>query len=164
MTTPGETSAERSGPVRPSGVRDGAMAVPDGGQTEAPTRSVIRVQRIESVFIAALVIGVFIAVGYAWWWLLVLFVAFDISAIGYLRGPRLGALLYNIGHSYAMPALLVGIAVALAALGHTIEPLGVIGGAWMFHIAADRALGFGLKEPDSFTHTHLGRPGKAGRQ
>ena len=123
-------------------------------------KSVVRIQRVESVVIAALVVSVFLALGYAWWWLPVLFVAFDISAIGYLRGTRVGAVFYNIGHSYAVPGVIAGIAAILAALGQASEPLGVIAGAWIFHIAIDRAFGFGLKQPDSFGHTHLGAVGR----
>ncbi|TDB99096.1 DUF4260 family protein [Actinomadura sp. 7K534] len=29
-----------------------------------------------------------------------------------------------------------------------------------FHVGVDRALGYGLKLPDSFRHTHLGEIGK----
>ncbi|GMA37195.1 hypothetical protein GCM10025876_33990 [Demequina litorisediminis] len=32
--------------------------------------------------------------------------------------------------------------------------------AWAFHIAVDRALGYGLKETDDFQHTHLGWIGR----
>ncbi|WP_240639249.1 DUF4260 family protein [Micromonospora ureilytica] len=32
---------------------------------------------------------------------------------------------------------------------------------WAFHIAVDRALGYGLKTTEGFEHTHLGRMGKA---
>jgi hypothetical protein len=31
---------------------------------------------------------------------------------------------------------------------------------WAFHVAVDRALGYGLKYPDSFAHTHLGWIGR----
>jgi hypothetical protein len=37
-------------------------------------------------------------------------------------------------------------------------PAGLI---WAGHIAMDRALGYGLKHPDGFQHTHLGRIGGA---
>lgn len=36
----------------------------------------------------------------------------------------------------------------------------VLAGSWAFHIGVDRALGYGLKLPDAFTHTHLGWIGK----
>ena len=37
---------------------------------------------------------------------------------------------------------------------------GVLACAWAFHVGVDRALGYGLKMPDAFTHTHLGWIGK----
>lgn len=36
----------------------------------------------------------------------------------------------------------------------------IVGLAWLAHIAADRALGYGLKRPTSFHDTHLGRIGR----
>lgn len=38
--------------------------------------------------------------------------------------------------------------------------LALIALAWAFHVGIDRMLGYGLKHPHSFTHTHLGRIGK----
>ncbi|MEM6559127.1 MAG: DUF4260 family protein [Myxococcota bacterium] len=35
---------------------------------------------------------------------------------------------------------------------------------WIAHIAFDRALGFGLKSPAGFKHTHLGQFGKQSAQ
>lgn len=123
--------------------------------------SVVLIQRVESAAIAVLVVAAFVAADYAWWWLPVLFLAFDLSALGYLRDPRFGALLYNLGHSYTVPALLAGVAVVSEAADHPLDVVGVLAGAWLFHIAADRAMGYGLKQPDAFTHTHLGLIGKA---
>lgn len=119
-----------------------------------------RLQRIESVTTAVAVVVAFVALGYPWWWLPVLFLGFDISAVGYLRGPRLGSLIYNVGHSYAVPALLSAVWAIQTMLGHDPQGLGIITGAWIFHIAVDRALGYGLKFPDSFNSTHLGHIGR----
>jgi hypothetical protein len=50
------------------------------------------------------------------------------------------------------------LAVALFVLGiiHNV-PLSALAGAIMLgHSAFDRVLGYGLKYPDSFKHTHLG--------
>lgn len=86
------------------------------------------------------------------WWIfpVVLFVP-DISMIGYLRNTKMGALSYNVSHSYFVPSLLVLFGwewhhiVAIA--------LGII---WFGHIGMDRVLGYGLKYDDSFKDTHLG--------
>lgn len=113
-------------------------------------------QRIESVAIAA---GAFVcgplAFGYAWWWPLALFLVFDLSAAGYAAGPRAGALLYNAGHAYLAPVVLAAAFALTSADWLMIAAL-----AWAFHIAVDRALGYGLKFPDHFQHTHLGWIGR----
>ncbi|MBX7269433.1 DUF4260 domain-containing protein [Micromonospora sp. Llam7] len=120
-------------------------------------------QRIEAVAVAALAVVVTVAAGYAWWWLLALFLVFDLPMLGYLHGPRLGAFCYNLAHSYTLPALLAAVAVAAAALRDPIDWLGILAIAWVFHIALDRALGYGLKTTEGFEHTHLGPIGRARR-
>lgn len=107
-------------------------------------------QRVESVAVAVLVTVVFVDQGFAWWWLLALFLAFDLSMVGYAASPRLGAWTYNAVHSYVGPALL-----GVAALGGA-RWAAFVALAWAFHVAVDRALGYGLKFPDRFQHTHLG--------
>ena len=89
-------------------------------------------------------------------WLLfaVLLLVPDIGAIGYLAGPRVGALTYNIAHIYLGPAAALFAGVAGVAWG---VPVGLI---WLAHIGMDRALGYGLKSPTGFRETHLGRIGR----
>ena len=72
----------------------------------------------------------------------------------YLGGTRLGAHLYNLAHSTALPA-------ALAGLGwRQGRPLVLaLGLVWLAHLRADRLLGYGLKYEDNFQHTHLGQLG-----
>ncbi len=113
-------------------------------------------QRVESVaIVAGVVVATIAGFGYAWWWLLALFLVFDLSALGYVAGPRVGAALYNAGHSYIGPVLAAGLFALTGADAVMITAL-----AWAFHVAADRALGYGLKENDAFEHTHLGWIGK----
>lgn len=90
------------------------------------------------------------------WLILALFaLAPDLSAIGYAFGPRIGARLYNLVHTYVFPAL-------LAALGLGVFPaLLPIACVWLAHIGLDRALGYGLKSDAGFSLTHLGRIGRA---
>ncbi|MFW7415822.1 DUF4260 domain-containing protein [Demequina sp. SO4-18] len=119
--------------------------------------SPVAYQRLESAVIAIAVFALpAIAFGYAWWWPLALFLAFDVSALGYVSGPRVGAALYNAVHSYVGPVL---SAAAFALTG--ADALMILAASWAFHVAADRALGYGLKHPDAFEHTHLGWIGKA---
>lgn len=123
------------------------------------TRGAVVVQRLENGAIAAAVIAFVVVMEYPWWWLIAAFLVFDVSAAGYAGGPRLGALLYNAVHSYVVPAALLTGYAALAIGGHDLAWLGIIAACWAFHVAVDRALGFGLKLQD-FSHTHLGRIGR----
>jgi hypothetical protein len=78
----------------------------------------------------------------------------DLTMLGYLAGPRVGALVYNLGHSYVIPGLL---ALAFLATTQSVPPLLYI---WFAHIGMDRLFGYGLKEDTGFRHTHLGLIGK----
>jgi len=83
---------------------------------------------------------------------LLLVLAPDLSMLGYLKSSRVGALSYNLGHTYLPPAVLVAFG-ALAG-----RPLYVsLGLIWFAHIGFDRMMGFGLKYPTGFGDTHLGR-------
>jgi len=86
-------------------------------------------------------------------WLLwiFLFLAPDLSLLGYLGGQRLGSRLYNAVHTYVAPMVLAG--VGTLAFQPLLVSLSLIWGA---HIGLDRALGLGLKLPGGFAHTHLG--------
>ena len=111
-------------------------------------------QRVENGAIAVAAVVAFVQLDFAWWWLLALFLAFDLSMAGYAASPRLGAWTYNLGHSYVAPAVLVAVGWAADVRGLLFLAL-----AWAFHIAVDRLLGYGLKFTDRFTHTHLGEVG-----
>lgn len=94
-------------------------------------------------------------VGASWWLFAALWLAPDLSMLGYLSGPCWGARIYNAFHTYVTPA-----ALALCALlfnAHTDLAVALI---WANHIGIDRLLGFGLKYADGFGYTHLGRVGK----
>jgi hypothetical protein len=76
----------------------------------------------------------------------------DLTMAGYAFGVRIGATIYNLGHTY--PA--VG---AFWLIGHFTHasvalPFSLI---WLAHIGFDRLLGYGLKYPTAFKDTHLGR-------
>jgi len=94
-----------------------------------------------------------------WWVFLLLLFAPDIGMIGYLDGPRLGAITYNLLHHR-------GIAVAIYFLGVYLEnPVIVWIGVIIFlHSTLDRVFGYGLKYADSFQNTHLGPIGAAARE
>ena len=97
----------------------------------------------------------FRATGFSWGWFAALLLAPDLAAVGYLAGPRTGAWTYNLAHTYAL-----ALPVALGGWAGGIHvPLGV-GIIWCAHIGLDRALGYGLKSPEGFGFTHLGKIGR----
>lgn len=93
--------------------------------------------------------------GFSWLWFLVLILAPDLSMLGYLAGPRTGAIAYNTVHTLVAP-----IVLALASWWLEQAPLVALGLILLAHIAADRALGYGLKYASGFKDTHLGRIGR----
>jgi len=88
---------------------------------------------------------------------LLLFVP-DVSTLGYLRGPRVGAIVYNVAHD-----LFTGVAIAGLGLAIGSVPVAAIGVILVAHSGMDR-MGYGLKLPTSFKDTHLGQIGRVRRQ
>jgi len=97
-------------------------------------------------------LAVYFDAGYGWLLLIVLFLAPDLSALGYLAGPRLGSVAYDLVHTYVGPIVLALVGV----LGgeETATQIALI---WFAHIGMDRMLGYGLKYPTGFKDTHLQR-------
>jgi hypothetical protein len=119
-----------------------------------------RVLSLEYLFAAVLVALFFVVVGkFDWWWLIITFLLFDVSAVGYLINSKVGALTYNIGHSLFGPAILMTNYILTS--NQVVLFFGLV---WLFHIFVDRALGFGLKYTTAFHHTHLGKIGKAAKK
>lgn len=130
-------------------------AVPLAGGVRGVPRTLLRVEGA-LLFAAALV--AYAHLGGRWGWFAALFLVPDLSLLGYLANPRVGAAVYNAGHSYAGPALLAAASVALGA------PSLLLGAAiWIAHVGFDRALGYGLKYGTAFGDTHLGRVGRGAR-
>ncbi len=87
-----------------------------------------------------------------WWAFLALLLAPDVSMLGYLRGPVIGAAAYNLFHNYLPPA-----ALAMYGVLSGNQVLLLLGLIWFAHIGMDRLLGYGLKYPTGFKDTHVGR-------
>lgn len=120
------------------------------------------IQRIEGGLVAVLALAgtVMIEAG-LWWFPLALFLVFDMSMAGYLRSPSAGAFWYNVVHTYAWPLILALIALSTSEASRGLSRwLALVALAWALHVGVDRMLGYGLKLPDAFTATHLGRIGK----
>jgi hypothetical protein len=97
-------------------------------------------------------VALYVDADYGWLALVVLFLAPDLSMLGYLGGPRLGSITYDAVHTYVGP-------IALGVFGvlggrETASQIALI---WLAHIGLDRTLGYGLKYPTAFKDTHLQR-------
>jgi hypothetical protein len=112
--------------------------------------------RAEGVAAFAAGLAGFLFLGLPWWAFALLLIVPDVSMVGYLRGPRVGAIVYNLVHDLA-----TGVAVAGLGLAFGSVPLAAAGAILVAHSGMDRIAGYGLKYPDAFQHTHLGWIGRA---
>ena len=112
--------------------------------------------RLEGLAVAVLGGYLYSQTGADWWLFAALWLVPDLSFLGYLAGPRVGAHCYNSVHSYVVPAALAFAALVLHR--SVLLPFSLI---WFNHIGVDRLLGYGLKYPTAFGDTHLDRLGKA---
>lgn len=148
--------------IRPS---DNLAPVPDvrNNRINAPIKSFHRgtvvtgvnprhFLRIEGLAALGIALGTYFELGGPLWLLAVLALAPDVSMLGYLAGPRIGALSYNVFHTYTVPIVLGGVGfwadVPLAVL---------VAAVWVGHIGVDRVVGFGLKYETGFEDTHLSK-------
>jgi len=121
------------------------------------TKIMKRIVSLEYLVAALFIAAFFVEVGkFDWWWLIILFVVFDVSAVGYLVSSKVGAFTYNLGHSLIGPTILATVYIAT-----TNQVVLFVTLLWLFHIFVDRTLGYGLKHTKGFQHTHLGPVGKA---
>ena len=113
--------------------------------------------KLEELFLFGLALFLFSQLDYGWGWYALLFLTPDLSMVGYLANPRLGAWTYNLIHHK-------GLAVALYVFGSLLPASGawlMFAGTLLFgHSSFDRVLGYGLKHEDAFQNTHLGVIGK----
>lgn len=113
---------------------------------------ILRAEQL-SLFLAG-VIG-FVAMGGEPLLVLPLLLAPDLSMVGYLGGPRLGAITYNAVHNLVVALVVLGMGWFAA-----LAPLALAGAILVAHVGMDRTLGYGLKLPTDFRDTHLGRIGR----
>jgi hypothetical protein len=113
-------------------------------QTDGRTKGQVRtLLRLEGLTLLGASVFFYMQIHASWVMFGTLFLAPDLIFAAYLFGPRIGAIGYNAVHSMIGPLLLACTGqFAFAAI-------------WLAHIGFDRALGFGLKYPDAFRHTHL---------
>ena len=122
------------------------------GFASSPVRATLRLEGAAAFVMAA---ALYLHAGFSWPMFALLFLAPDLAMLGYLIGPRAGAVAYNVAHTTAL-------ALPLALAGFLAGEPAVLAVAliWIAHIGFDRALGYGLKYPSGFGDTHLGRIGR----
>ena len=106
----------------------------------------------EGIAVAGGAIALYFHADYPWWLLVALVLAPDLSMLGYLAGSTIGAIAYDLAHTYAIPVVLA--AVGLIVGTETAVEVGLI---WLAHIGVDRAFGYGLKYSTGFKDTHFQR-------
>ena len=106
--------------------------------------------RVEGLAVLVIALGGYLTVDGPLWLLAVLALAPDLSMVGYLAGPKRGALGYNIVHTYALP-------LALGAFGYwaDVRIALLVALIWAGHIGLDRLVGYGLKFESGFKNTHI---------
>ncbi len=106
--------------------------------------------RLEGLVVLAGATAVYFSLGYTWWVFPLFLLAPDLSALGYLAGPRIGSMAYNAAHTIAVP-LVIGLVGWWSGSSLAVQ----VALIWLAHIGMDRMVGYGLKYPDSAKHTHL---------
>lgn len=111
--------------------------------------------KLEELLMFAFALFLFSGLNASWGLFALLFFAPDLSMLGYLANPRLGAWTYNLVHHK-------GLGITLYALGVLLTvPWLMFAGLLLFaHSSFDRVFGYGLKHEDAFQHTHLGMIGR----
>jgi hypothetical protein len=108
-------------------------------------------RRLESVAILAGCLALYQARDHSWGFFALLFFIPDLSILMYNFGPRIGGISYNLAHTFLW-GIALG-AIALLTANALVEQIALI---WAAHAAFDRAIGWGLKYPDSFCNTDMG--------
>ena len=93
-------------------------------------------------------------VHFEWWTWIPIFLAPDLSMLGYLINNNAGAFTYNLFHHQLVAIGIVVIGILLQLPYVELAGLVLLG-----HSSLDRVMGFGLKLSTGFKFTHLGAMG-----
>ena len=112
--------------------------------------------RAEGAATFAIGLAAFLWLGLPWYAFVVLLLVPDLSMVGYLRGPRIGAIVYNVAHDLATGVVVFGLGRRLGdrARRRPSGPSSSRTAGWI------GVAGYGLKFPTAFGDTHLGHIGK----
>lgn len=106
--------------------------------------------RLEGLTVFGLGLGSYVTMNGPVWLLIVLALAPDLAMLGYLAGPTIGSLCYNVVHTYTLPLVL-----GASGLWADVHVASLVALVWAAHIGADRLVGYGLKFDSGFKDTHL---------
>jgi hypothetical protein len=110
-------------------------------------------RRIESAVVLLTAFYIYNDLGFHWAMFATLFFIPDLSILAYFfAGRRVGGIAYNLAHCYIGP-----IVTGLCGWQFGDQMLQAIALIWLAHAAFDRAIGWGLKYPDSFCNTDMGK-------
>ena len=87
---------------------------------------------------------------FAWWAWTLIFLAPDISMIGYIVNNKVGTYTYNFFHHQMIAIIVWGIGLWLHQPYVELAGLVLLG-----HSSLDRVMGYGLKTGEGFKFTHL---------
>jgi hypothetical protein len=114
-----------------------------------------RLLQSEEILSFLFALYLFNTLNYSWWLFIALFFTPDVSMVGYLFGPKIGAWMYNLIHHKGVALILIAFGILINL--PWIELIGII---LFAHASFDRILGYGLKYESGFKKTHLGEIGK----
>lgn len=106
----------------------------------------------EGFIVFVLSIYFYASFDFSWLLFFILLLSPDIAMLGYLINKKIGAIVYNLFHTYT-----TSLAVILFGFLFSFPILLAIGLIWTAHIGMDRMVGYGLKYPTSFKENHLHR-------
>src|ERR1700742_1106928 len=119
------------------------LATTDATVTEATgavTGGLRTMLRLEGLTLFAGMTLLYAVWGGSWWIYVILFLVPDLSFLAYLSGPKFGAVIYNVAHSYMAPMALMTTGFA------TASPLTLsIAMIWLAHIRIARAPRFRME-------------------
>jgi hypothetical protein len=107
---------------------------------------------LEGFFILVLSLYLYEFNGFNWLLFFILLFVPDVSMLGYVLNNKIGAIVYNLFHTYSLPIVMVIFGVLFS--NSFLLSIGLI---WSAHIGMDRTIGYGLKYPTKFKDTHLNR-------
>ena len=108
--------------------------------------------QLEGLAVFVLSVYFYFHLQFSWGIFLILLLAPDISALGYIKNVQVGSILYNLFHTYSIPLILM-----ICGLFLHNDRIIMICLIWIAHIGMDRMFGLGLKYPTKFPDTHFNR-------